>query len=195
MLSALENRRKAVHLLFGIFTAAAVYSGMVGAAELLFIVIAGVIISFASRVMDIPVISWFIAKLERDDAKKNFSGKGPVYFFAGSLLSVLFFEKNIALASIAILALGDSVAPLVGQFGRIRHPMSADKTLEGLAAGVAAAFAGAALFVSPLEALAAGACAMLAEGADIKFAGNKLDDNLVIPLVAGSVITAIRILG
>lgn len=193
MLNPLETRRQILHLIFGLIVSVFVYSGFLGVAELLSIVSAGIIISIISKKYKIPVIIWFLDKFERADAKAKFPGRGAIYFFAGALLSVLLFHKSVAAASVVILALGDSVAPLIGQFGRIRHPFSDAKFLEGMIAGIIAASIGASFFVNPVEAFAASVFAMIAEGIDINLFNEKVDDNLIVPVVAGAVITAVRL--
>lgn len=193
MLSPLETGRKILHLVLGLMTAVLVYYGFLGPAELFTLIAAGIIVSVISVKRKLPAISWFLDKFERADAKAKFPGKGAVYFSAGALLSVLLFERSVAAASITILALGDSVAPLIGQFGKIKHPFSDVKFFEGMVAGVIAAFIGASFFVSPAEAFAASAVAMVAEGINISLFNEKIDDNLVVPLVAGAVIAAMRL--
>lgn len=195
MLSPHETGRKIVHLLFGIMVVMLVslrFLDLTGMAAILFI---SILISVVSKRMKLPLVSWFLENFERNEAVKNFPGKGAIYFFAGAALALLFFERNAALASIAILVLGDSTAPLIGQFGRIKNPFSPKKFVEGTIAGALMALTGASFFVKPLEALVASVCAMIVEGLDIKAFREKLDDNLVIPLVAGAVITAMKFFG
>ncbi len=195
MLSPLETGRKILHLVLGLMVAVLVYYGFLGPVELVILIATGVIISAVSVKHKLPVISWFLDKFERADEKKNFPGKGTVYFCIGALLCVLLFEKSVSAASITVLALGDSVAPLIGQFGRIRHPFSDAKFLEGTIAGIIAASIGASFFVSPAEAFAASALGMVAEGINISIFNEKVDDNLIVPLVAGAVIAAMRFSG
>ena len=101
-------------------------------------------------------------------------------------------KKNIAMAAIMILALGDSVSRLVGPYGYLKHPFHSEKFLEGMIAGAAAGFLGALIFVSWLEALLASIIAMLIESIDLELNNFKIDDNLMIPVVAGGVIWAVR---
>ena len=105
---------------------------------------------------------------------------------------VLFFPKDIAMASIIILAFGDSVSRIVGPYGYLKHPFHDAKFLEGVIAGAAAAFLGALLFISWLPALAASIISMLIEGIDLKVKVFKIDDNLLIPIVAAITIFLIE---
>src|SRR3989338_1899475 len=147
MLSPLETRRQIVHLMLGLIVAVSIYFGFLEVSELLAIFLAGILISIISRKHKIPIIDWFLDRFERADTKTKFPGKGAIYFFVGAFFSVTLFEKDVAAASVLILALGDSIAPLIGQFGRIRHPFSDAKFLEGMLAGIIAAFVGASFFV------------------------------------------------
>jgi len=183
-----ETRRNTLHLLFGLATVALVYAGVFSAPVLLAIVLAGLVISPASRNRKVPVISWFIDRFERDEVKDSFPGKGTIYFFMGSLIAVAVFPRAAALAAITILAIGDSVSPIVGmRTRRIKHPISRAKFLEGSAAGFLLAFAGASLFVPMAQALAATFAAFIIEGVDY-VRGVRIEDNITIPFFAGLVI-------
>jgi len=110
----------------------------------------------------------------------------PIYLAVGVVFSLLVFPKSIAYASITIVAVGDPVALWVGRkLGRIHVRQ---KTLEGFTAGAIASFA-AALFWVPLHlALAASVTGMLLELLGI------FDDNLTIPIGAGSAMLVTTIL-
>ena len=115
-----------------------------------------------------------------------------IFYLLGSFFAIVLFPRDIAAASIMILALGDSFSRLVGPFGRILHPFDDTKFVEGLVAGAIAGFVGASVFVKPMEAIIASTISMFIEGFDLKIKGFKIDDNLIIPLVAGAVIWAMR---
>jgi len=126
---------------------------------------------------ELPLITRFTLRLSRDDERTHFV-VAPVSLSAGVILSLLLFPENIAYASIATAAVGDLVAAYVGQrFGRTRVGR---RTLEGFAAGLVASFLVASLWVSPSLAIVGSATGMLFELAGI------LDDNLTIPIGAGS---------
>lgn len=109
----------------------------------------------------------------------------------------MIFDKSIAMASIIICALGDSLSHLVGKWvGRVKHPFSNTKFIEGHIVGAIIGALGAMLFVSPLTALVAASIAMFVEGIDIEFRMSWiLDDNLVVPLTAGIVMFLIGSIG
>ena len=65
--------------------------------------------------------------------------------------------------------------------------------LEGTIAGFVAGFIGAFVILNnPFEAFFASLTAMIAEAIEIKIKTEEVDDNLIIPLVAGSAIWIIR---
>ena len=99
------------------------------------------------------------------------------------------------MASVMIMSLGDSVAPMVGQYyGKIKHPLSDKKFLEGTIAGTIAAFLGAVVFIRPVEAAFASVAAMIAEGINLKFSGMNVNDNISMPVTAGIVIWLMRLI-
>ena len=102
--------------------------------------------------------------------------------------------REVAMASIMILALGDSVSHLYGlHYGKINHPLSSTKFLEGTIAGFIAGFIGAFVFLPWHEAFFASLAAMIVEAVEIKIGTEQVDDNLIIPVVAGAVVWLIRL--
>ena len=78
------------------------------------------------------------------------------------------------------------------RFGRLQHPLDKKRLYEGNLAGMLFAFLGAMLFVNPFEAFIASFFAMLAEAIDFKYL--KINDNIIMPLVAASVIFILRLI-
>lgn len=79
--------------------------------------------------------------------------QGTILLLSGVLVTLLFFPRDIVYASVAIVSFGDSVATVVGVLiGKHRLPYSESKTVEGTLSGLAAAFGGALLFVTPFQA-------------------------------------------
>ena len=104
----------------------------------------------------------------------------------GTFFVVSLFPLQTALACILILACGDSLSHIFGiHYGKIKHPFTDKKNLEGMLVGFVAAFAAALIFLPWPQALAGSLAAMLVEGVEIKFGSNFVDDNLIIPIVAG----------
>ncbi len=111
--------------------------------------------------------------------------RAPLYFAAGILAALLIFPAPFNYAAIAVVTLGDGFASVVGRmYGKNRIPHSGGKTLEGTAAGMACAFAGALIFVSPATALIAASVGMAIELLQLR-----VDDNLTVPLLSGLAVT------
>jgi dolichol kinase len=119
---------------------------------------------------------------------EKFPGRGAFYFILGSFLVTLFLPLPIALASILILALGDSFTNIIGRyFGKIHLPYNPKKTIEGPLFGFVLAGIGGSFFVSPLASFVASFVAMAVETLPLRIGSFEIDDNLTIPVVAGVV--------
>lgn len=147
----------------------------------------GALAVVASTKAKLPVIGWFLDNFERKNAA--FPGKGAFFMLLAATIALYLFEKNIAAASMAILAIGDSVSNIAGRlFGRTKHPFNNRKLLEGSIAGFIAGAIAASFFVSWLNAAVASGIAMLVEGMELKFGKTVIDDNLTVPIIAAVVI-------
>jgi len=153
---------------------------------LFFILIAGLIVSVASRKYRLPVISWFLENFEKPEYTKAFPGKGILFLVAGCLLVLKLFTDNIALASIAILAVGDPLSHLVS--GSFKGKLLKRKSLSGLLLGIILSSFAASFFVDFAFAFIASIAALIAEILVIKLGEDPVDDNIIIPLVAGTVL-------
>ncbi len=190
----LEIKRQPFHILIGLFFITLIYYDLLNPLNLLTIIIIAIIASLYVKKTKPKTIHRLLKFLEREEDLKELPGKGLIAYLIGTLLVLTLFEKDIALASIMILALGDSFSRLIGPFGKIRHPFNNTEFLEGVIAGIIAASLGAMLFIKPSEAIISSFFAMLIEGFDIKLFGYKIDDNLTIPLIAGVVVWLMRVL-
>ncbi len=185
----MEMRRQLFHVTVGVAIVALIYLDVLNEWGLLAILMAGFVLILLSRKYRIPIIYWCLERFERPEVMKIFPGKGSFFFVIGAFVVVLIFDKPIAMASIMVCALGDSLSHLVGKsVGRVKHPFSNTKFIEGHIVGAIAGALGAMLFVFPLTALVAASIAMFVEGIDIE-SGMRwiLDDNLIVPLTAGIV--------
>ncbi len=114
--------------------------------------------------------------------------RGAFYFYLASAVSLFLFPQQIALLSITVLALGDSLSTAAGIFGSHKIFYNRKKTWEGTLAGFAAAFAGC-LLISPQLAFIAAFIGMLVESLPLD-----IDDNLMVPLLTGIALSAIATL-
>ena len=190
MLTQRELHRKLFHLIMGVVTVALIYYEILSAFAIFLIIIVGILLSFLTKRVRLPIISLFVDHFERDTQKSSFPGRGAIFFFVGALLALKLFDKNIALASIMVLTLGDSISHMVGaQYGKMRNIFNGDsnKLLEGTLAGTIVGFLGALIFVPVPEAFLGCLAAMIAEVMKIDFNDKTIDDNMIIPLVAGTV--------
>ncbi len=193
-ISALELRRNLFHATVGMAFAVLVYLGIANVWALAALTLLGFAASLARRRRRLPVIEWFLSRFERESAMREFPGRGAFYLFVGMLISTALFSRDVAAASIAILAIGDSVSPIVGlSGGRLRHPVNKGRFFEGTAAGFISASLAAMLFVPPSQAIIASFFAMMAESLD-SVRGFKVEDNITMPLVAGLSMVAARLL-
>lgn len=107
---------------------------------------------------------------------------GSTYLLISALISVEIFPREVCVAALGCLILGDTVAALVGRmWGRI-HPFGSRKTLEGSFACLAVSF----LFawgVAHIDWRVALVGALV--GTLFEILPLPLDDNFAIPLSAG----------
>ncbi len=190
-----EIKRQALHAVMGITLVILLSAHLINTWHIFWLLIVGSLLAFLSKRIRVPIISWILDHCERPEQRKTFPGRGPVFFILGSLLALKLFPFDAALAAILILSLGDSVSHLFGHYyGRIPNPFNHKslKLFEGTLMGTGAGFLGAIFFVSPSEAFLASLGAMLAEAMEFDLNQQHVDDNLVIPLVAGTIILLLR---
>ena len=189
-----ELKRQIFHLLLGIATIILLSYNIINAWIIFIILLAGIIVSLLSKNFKIPVVYWLLNQFEREAEFKKFPGKGSMFFCAGVLLTIMLFPQDIAFASIIILALGDSVSHLFGMYvGRTKGIFgSKTKTIEDSIAGIFVAFLGALFFVIWYEALLAAVVAMIAEAVELDMNKHRVDDNIIVPLAAGTSLYVLR---
>jgi dolichol kinase len=123
---------------------------------------------------------YFFGRVLREEEKSTFMGS--TYFIFSTLLSILLFPKAIAIASILILIISDTAAALVGKgIGRVKI---FGKTLEGSVVFLITSLL--IVWIYPHLGRFSGSLAAL--GATlIEILPIKMNDNLTIPLVAGTI--------
>ncbi|MBI2656714.1 hypothetical protein HYX03_03170 [Candidatus Woesearchaeota archaeon] len=190
-----EWNRQIFHIFLGIGIVALLVYGFVNKEMILTAAIIGLILSYLSKKIEIPVIRNLLEIFERREDIGKFPGKGIIFYLIGVYVALLLFPKDVAMASVMVLALGDSVSHLYGlHYGKIKHPLSKTKFLEGTIAGFIFGFIGAFVFLPWWEALLASFAAMIIEAVEIKIGTQQVDDNLIMPFVAGSVVWLVRLL-
>jgi dolichol kinase len=109
------------------------------------------------------------------------------YMLISVTICIAAFPPQIAFAAIAFLAIGDTMAALVGvQFGK-RKLTSSGKSLEGSLACFVSAFIFGMFFLNPVIAFSGALAASLSELAPMRF-----DDNLKVPLISGIVMLLVN---
>lgn len=198
MIETKEILRQIFHIILGIIVVELIHNGILNSLILLVFICLGIIISILSKFRKLPIVSWFLDKFERAEKMKSFPGKGALFFFIGCLFSLVLFRKDIALASIMILTLGDSFSTLIGKsVGKIRLPYDSTqkKSLEGSLTGVLMGFFGALLFINNYYIAFAGAfIGMLMESFSIRISSFEIDDNLIVPLACGAMMTLLYLI-
>jgi dolichol kinase/membrane-associated phospholipid phosphatase len=188
----LELRRQIAHALTGIALIVLIKMNYVTAPILAAVLVAGTVMITVIRDYRVPGISHMLGLFERARDMKFFPGRGAFFFVLGSFLALLLFERQIALAGIAIMAVGDAATTVIGiYFGRFKNPFNPEKHLEGTMLAIIISTLAAFTFVDFHMAFFGAVAGIFVESLAIKFIDRVIDDNLLIPLVAGIVMTAV----
>jgi dolichol kinase len=183
-----EIHRKIFHITLGIALVLTIYFDLLKDWMVFAILIIGVIISISSRYFDIPLIRQFLGKFEREKHLKNIPGQGVLSIFAALLIIMLFFDKDIVLASMMIWTLGDSMSAIIGRhYGKRKHPFNDSRMILGTIFGMIVATLGAWIFVRFWIALVAACIAMALESLELEIFGIGIDDNLLVPIISAVV--------
>jgi dolichol kinase len=121
-----------------------------------------------------------------DSMKKEESNRlsGSFFYVLSGLITIIFFEKNIAIASLFILSIADPLSSLLGsRFGKVRL---LGKSLEGTMTFFAASFLILRIFSFSVP--IAVTVAVIASVTEL-LSSRYIDDNLSIPLVTAMVLT------
>ncbi|MFC1647430.1 phosphatase PAP2 family protein [Patescibacteria group bacterium] len=186
-----ELRRQSAHLFVGLAIVFLLKLQLLNTHILFLITIIGGFIVLAARKIRLPIIHDVLEYFERPHHIARFPGRGSFFMVLGAAIATLIFDLNVAMAAIMIMAVGDSVTNIIGRhFGKYQNPFNSKKNIEGTLWGIGTATLGALLFVPFWPAFWASVIAMIVESLDLgwKSKGIELDDNVLIPLVAGAVI-------
>lgn len=185
-----EVERQLFHLGLGVAIVLMFYFKLLTVLELFIILVIGVVLAVIASKWKIPFINWFLKKFERE--KVRFPGEGATFYIFGCFLVIGLLPRDIAFASIMVLAVGDSLATLIG--ASIGRKKIRNKTLEGSLAGFITAFFAAMIFVNASMAFLGALVAMIFEAVEIKFFGKTVDDNLFIPVIAGIIMYGVTMI-
>jgi len=133
---------------------------------------------------------WFFKPLLREKEVSRLTGSS--YMLIASLVAFLVFPRDIAVLALSFLAVGDSMAAIVGQ--RLGQRKLLGKTLEGdlasliscVAVGLVFYYAG--LDIPLLTILVGSVSAAIVEAIPLP-----INDNLAMPLFAGVMMTIMQI--
>ncbi len=187
-----ELRRQIAHMLTGTALLFLIKFGFVNATVLAVILAIGGIMILVSLRVRIPMLEKILHYFDREKDRAYFPAKGAFYFIMGCAISLVLFEYNIALASIAIMTYGDAITTIAGTyFGKTKNPLNPNKHLEGTFSAIIVSTVIAFAFVRFPQAFLGSAAGMFVESLTIRFIDKPLDDNVIIPIIAGITMTAI----
>ncbi len=187
----LELRRQIAHMATGTILIILLKMNYINMWSLLTVLIAGGFVSLLIKYVDMPFVDPVLGYFDRRHDIKKFPGKGAFYFILGCTLSLFLFDYPIAIASIAIMTYGDAITTLTGTyFGHIKNPLNQNKHLEGTLLAIMVSTIAAFGFVSFPKAFLGSVAGMVFESFTIRFVNRIIDDNVIIPVVAGIVMTA-----
>lgn len=129
----------------------------------------------------------YFSELLREEEHQKIAGSG--YYVMGALLSVLFFEKEIAIMSLSFLMVGDFFAALVGmKWGKTK--LIGNKSLQGSLACFCACFL-ISYFALNFRLTLMGAIGSITATL-VELLPLKINDNLAIPVLSGLAMTLIK---
>ena len=127
----------------------------------------------------------FLGLIIRQHEHNDFTG--ATYLLMSSVVCIAIFSPDIAFLSLSFLAIGDTMAAIIGKtFGK--RKLKNKKSLEGTLACFVSTFVFAVFFVHPLLAFFGAFSTAIAEVTDIP-----VDDNIKIPLISGLTMQLISI--
>lgn len=175
----LELRRNVAHLILGIFLAYLVVSLQHALVIVINLSLIGCLLLsvYLYNEYHIAFLAWLFARFDRPS---KFTARGAIIFFVGTLVAILLFAPEFAALSILVLAVSDSIATITGHYAG-KHKLLRGKTLEGTSAFFVSTCIILAFFVTPTRALLVALATSLAELVTPAY----IDDNLIIPVVTG----------
>lgn len=180
-----ELGRKSIHITLGIIIVVLISNRLITPFFLFLVLALIVILAFLSSKYRIPGISTMLKHFDRPN---HFPAKGLITYLIGCILCLELFPISFALASIMVLAFGDGTAALARPWSKHKSSISQKHLIEETIVGIVASTIAASFFVSFPQALLASAFAMIVEALEVKFNNEILDDNILTPLAAGTML-------
>ncbi len=185
-LSALreEAKRKTVHI-----------CGIAIPVLYLFLPKDSIILGFVLSLFIIFIIEWLrfrgvvsLPFLRKKEEEKKEIG-AYVFFVIGAFISILIFEKSIAIAAICMLAIGDAASALAGEVMSVNNPGMQGKRMKPPAVMLVMFITSLVIGCLVLHSLPVAVCgalgATIADGVPLKVQKVAINDNLTIPLFSG----------
>ncbi len=189
---AREIGRQLVHMAFGVTLVVLIRSTVIAPWMLLLLAAIGGILSLLHVRFGIRPFARIISVLERPSDRASFPGRGILFYLLGSWIVLTVFPLGVASAAILILAFGDGTASLLGKsLGSTPIAYNAHKSWEGTFGGIVMATIAAGFFFPWWIAFVSSLMAMLLETFPLRIKGRPLDDNLILPFVAATVIVLV----
>lgn len=183
-----EILREGIHATGFFIPLLALYVGLFATALFILVITSFYVMSELARMerKNLPIISHLTYHAATQSELFEFT-TAPIFYAFGILLTLIVFPNPANSAAIAIFALGDSTASIVGRiYGKRALPFNRGKSLEGSTVGFIFALLAGAFYIAPIKALVGAVVAMLVEYLPLP-----VNDNLVTPLVTGVVLTLI----
>ena len=152
-----------------------------------------IILGFVLSFFIIGIIEWLrfrgVVSLPFLREKERKEIGAYVFFVIGAFISVLIFEKNIAIAAIFMLAIGDTVSALAGAMMSVDNPERYERRMKPPEVMLVMFITSLIIGWLVLHSLPVAVCgtigATIADGVPLNVYGVPLADNLTIPLFAG----------
>ncbi len=179
-----EYGRKVIHIIFGVLITALIV--FVPKQEALMILGGGLLggmifIDLSIRGYYIPLIGELLVAFERENA---FPGKGALFFVTAALIVLILFPSSIAATGVFVLSVLDGFATIAGiRFGRTK--VINNKSVEGSVIAILLTF----FLLLPFYPVVLSGIMVLAAGIVEHIC--PFDDNLIIPVIIGLILTFI----
>ena len=133
------------------------------------------------RIKGVMKVAFIENSMKKEESNRL---SGSFFYVLSGLITIIFFEKNIAVSSLFVLSVADPLSSLLGiRFGRVRL---FGKSLEGTMTFFVVSFLILRMLSFSLP--VAAAAAVIASLTEL-FSSRPIDDNLSIPLVTAVALT------